>query len=110
MKLIRSIIRPDKLDELKEALGSVDVVAFTVTEVRDHSPYNLHPFCFRGYEYERDDLMRIDLTLIVHDAEVDNVVAMIVKTARTKDVGDGFISVMPVEHRYNIHTGQRELP
>ena len=108
MKLIRSIIRPSKLDELKHALRSVNVVAFTVTEVRDFAPEYVHTIAFMGRLYERNDLTRLDVTAVVDDQNVDEVVEVIVRIARTASREDGNVCVLPVEHRYTIHTGLRE--
>jgi len=110
VKLIRSVIRPCKFDDLKEALSSVNVVAFTVAEVRDYAPEHLHTMAFMGNVYEKNDLPMLDVTVVVDDHHVDAVVELIVRIARTKRREDGHVCVLPVEHRYTIHTGLREAP
>ena len=110
MKLIRSVIRPDKLDELKRALGSINVTAFTVAEVHDYAPEHAHTIAWMNTLHLRHDRVRLDLTAVVEDDNVDEVVQLIVKTARTKGQEDGHVYVLPVEHRYTIHTGFRESP
>jgi nitrogen regulatory protein P-II 1 len=110
VKLIRSIIRPSKLDDLKEAFRSVNIVAFTVAEVRDYAPEYARTMAFMGTLYEKDDLRRLDVTVVVDDQNADAVVEVIVRIARTRSLEDGHVCVLPVEHRYTIHTGFRESP
>jgi nitrogen regulatory protein P-II 1 len=109
MKLIRSVIRPDKVDAVKCALRAANVLALTVAEVRDHAPDNRHERVWKGHVYIRDDLARFEMSVVVHDEDADDVVAAIVRAARTTQSADGYVTVLPVEHRYNIHTGQREV-
>jgi nitrogen regulatory protein P-II 1 len=109
VKLIRGVVRPSKLDELKQALSSINVVAFTVAEVRDYAPENAHTMSFLGSLYDRNDLPRLEVTAVVDDDNVDTVIGLILRTARTQSREDGYLCVMPVEHRYTIHTGHREL-
>ena len=110
MKLIRSVIRPDKFDALKRALGSVNVTAFTVAEVHDYAPEHAHTIAWMNVLHLRHDRVRLDVTAVVEDDDVDEVVQLIVRTARTKGQEDGHVYVLPVEHRYTIHTGLREAP
>ena len=109
MKLIRSVIRPSKIDELKAALCRVNVLNLTVTQVNDHGPHNWHTMVWMGHEQTLDVLIRFEVTVIVQDDDVDEVVSVIIRAARTSHRADGHVSVLPVEHRYNIHTGNREV-
>jgi nitrogen regulatory protein P-II 1 len=109
VKLVRVVVRPSKLDELKDALSSINVVALTVAEVRDYAPENAHTMAFLGSLYDRTDLARLEMTAVVDDDNVDTVIGLILRTARTTSREDGYICVLPVEHRYTIHTGLREL-
>jgi nitrogen regulatory protein P-II 1 len=109
VKLIRSVIRPSKIDDLKAALCRVNVLGLTVTPVTDHSPYNWHTVGWMGHEHKLNFLPRCEVVAVVQDDDVDEVVAVIIRTARTRHLADGHVSVLPVEHRYNIHTGEREV-
>ena len=109
MKLVRVVVRPSKLDELQQALSSINVVAFTVAEVRDYAPENAHTIAFLGSLYDRNDLPRLEITAVVDDDNVDTTIALILRTARTPSREDGYVCVLPVEHRYTIHTGLREM-
>jgi nitrogen regulatory protein P-II 1 len=109
MKLIRSVIRQSKIDQVKGALRDANVLAMTVAEVLDHAPENAHEFVWMGHEFVRDDSARFEISIVVHDADADEVVDVIVRSARTGERADGYVTVLPVEHRYNIHTGQREV-
>jgi nitrogen regulatory protein PII len=79
-----------------------------VTAVRDYGPDNRHTEVWLGHLYDRDDRSSFEVAIVVHDDDVDHVVSAIVSAARTKHHADGHVVVMPVNHRYNIHTGQRE--
>lgn len=109
MKLIRSIIRPSKFDDVKSALHAADVKALTVSEVHDHGPQNEHGFVWMGHEYARDDVVRFEIVLTVDDSDVDDIVAIILCAARTPGLADGYVAVLPVDHRYSVHTGYREV-
>ena len=109
MKLIRSVIRPSKIDELKAALCRVNVLSLTVSQVSDHGPDNLHSVAWMGHLQKLDSLLRAEVVVVVHDEDVDEIVSVIIRAARTDCKADGHVSVLPVEHRYNIHTGEREV-
>jgi nitrogen regulatory protein P-II 1 len=109
MKLIRTMVRPDKLDEVKDALEKLRVSSITVTDVKYRGPEKRHILVFRGFQHPADYVEKLELELIVHDDEVDEVVDTIIRTARTALAGDGHVSVIPVEHRYSIHTGRRDI-
>jgi len=109
VKLIRSVIRPSKIDEVKAALCRVNVRSLTVAQVSDHGPHNRHSVAWMGHEHKVDALVRLEVVVVVQDDEVDEVVSVIIRSARTSHQADGHVSVLPVEHRYNIHTGEREV-
>jgi nitrogen regulatory protein P-II 1 len=109
VKLVSTIVRPDKLDCVKKTLTQVGVYGLTVWEVRDHSPQRHETTVWLGHEYNLGSSMKVEIDVVVHDDDVDNVVSEIIRTARTGQAGDGFVSVLPVEHRYNIHNGEREV-
>jgi nitrogen regulatory protein P-II 1 len=108
MKLIRSVIHPDKVDEVKAALNKAAVSWLTVTQVCDHNPQKTHTMVWRGRRFEVG-ATRLEIDVAVHDDDVDHVVDVIIKTARTGELDDGYVSVMPVEHRYEIRTGRRAV-
>ena len=109
MKLVSSIVRPGKLDCVKEALSHVRVYGLTVSEVRDHSPQRHETTVWLGHRYSLRSSMKVAIEVVVHDDDVDAVVSAIIRTARTGEAGDGFVSVLPVDHRYNVCNGERDV-
>jgi nitrogen regulatory protein P-II 1 len=109
VRLVRSIVRLEKLNCVKQALTDMHVHGLMVSEVRDHSPQRHETTVWMGQEYNLGSSMKVEIDVVVHDDDVDNVVSEIIRTARTGQAGDGFVSVMPVEHRYNIRNGEREV-
>jgi len=109
MKLITSLVRPDKLDAVKQALGSINVVALTVVEAHDYAPQQHATTAWRGHLYTLESSLKMEVQAVVHDDDVDEVVDMVMRAARTGTIGDGHISVVPVDHRYSISTGRREV-
>ena len=109
MKLIKSIIRPNKVDDVKEALEKVGVQGMTITEVRGHGKQKGHTAIYRGKEYNVSLLPKMHLEIVVSDDMVEAVIKAIVTSARTGEVGDGRIFVMPVEHSYRIRTGEADV-
>ena len=109
MKLIRAVIRQSKLDDVQSALCTANVKAFTLSELHDFAPQNRNGYTWRGRAYTRDDVIRVEIMLVVDDDDADTVVATIVRAARTDGLADGHVAVMPVDHRYTIHTGYREI-
>jgi nitrogen regulatory protein PII len=109
MKLIKSIVRPNKVDEVQEALGKLSIAGMTVTEVRGHGRQKGHTAMYRGKEYAVTLLPKMKIEVVVEDDVVDEVIATIVKAARTGEIGDGRVFVLPVEHSYNIRTGERDV-
>jgi nitrogen regulatory protein P-II 1 len=109
MKLICSLLRPDKLEPVKRALTNMRVCALSVSEVHDHAPQQHETTVWRGHEYSLGFSPKLQMEVVVHDDDVDDVVGVIIKTARTGHEGDGYVLVMPVEHRYNIRDGHRDV-
>ncbi len=107
MKKVEAIIKPFKLDEVKESLSSVGVQGLTVSEVKGFGRQKGHTELYRGAEYVVDFLPKVKLEVIVTDDKVGDVVAAIEKAARTGRIGDGKIFVMPIEEVIRIRTGER---
>jgi nitrogen regulatory protein PII len=106
MKLIKCIIRPNKLEDVRQALDNASVSGMTVTEVRGHGRQKGHKTVYRGREYEVTLLPKTMIELAVADDRVDDVVRIVMASARTGDVGDGRIFVMPIEDGHNVRTGE----
>ena len=106
MKKIEAIIKPFKLEEVKDALGEVGIEGMTVTEVKGFGRQKGHTEIYRGSEYTVDFLPKIKLELVLTDKQVDTAVNAIVKAAKTGKIGDGKIFVMPVEQAIRIRTGE----
>jgi nitrogen regulatory protein PII len=108
MKLIKSIVRPNKVDEVKDALGRLNISGVTVTEVRGHGKQKGHTAIYRGKEYNVSLLPKMEIETVVEDAMVDDAVKAIITAARTGEIGDGRVFVIPVEQSYRIRTGEPE--
>ncbi len=106
MKQITAIIKPFKLDEVREALAEVGVSGLTVTEVKGFGRQKGHTELYRGAEYVVDFLPKIRLEVVVADEMVDPAIEAIVRVARTGKIGDGKIFVTPVEQAVRIRTGE----
>ena len=106
MKLITAIIRPFKLDDVRDALTDVGITGVTVTEVKGYGRQKGHTELYRGAEYVVDFVPKIRLETAVPDARVDTVIEAIVEAARTDKVGDGKIFVTPLDHAVRIRTGE----
>ena len=106
MKKIEAIIKPFKLDEVKEALNSLGIKGMTVTEVKGYGRQKGHTELYRGAEYVVDFLPKIKIEAAVDDAIVDQVIDTILKVARTGKIGDGKIFVLPVERVIRVRTGE----
>jgi nitrogen regulatory protein PII len=109
MKLIKSIVRPNKVDEVRDALEKLNIPGMTVTEVRGHGRQKGHTAIYRGKEYNVSLLPKVEVEVVVPDAVADEVIAALIKAARTGEIGDGRVFVMPVDHSYNIRTGERDV-
>ena len=106
MKQITAIVKPFKLEEVREALGQVGVTGLTVTEVKGFGRQKGHTELYRGAEYVVDFLPKVQLEVAVKDADVDRCIEAIVKAAKTGKIGDGKIFVTPVEQVVRIRTGE----
>ena len=104
MKKIEAIIRPFKLDDVREALSEIGVRGMTLTEVKGYGRQKGHTELYRGSEYKIDFLPKIKIEIIAADSLVDSIVSTIVKAARTGQVGDGKIFVSPVEDVIRVRT------
>jgi nitrogen regulatory protein PII len=109
MKLIKAIVRPNKVDDIKDALGKVNISGMTVTEVRGHGRQKGHTAIYRGKEYNVSLLPKMEIEVVVTDDLVDVAIQAIIGAARTGEIGDGRVFVIPVEHGYNIRTGERDV-
>lgn len=106
MKKIEAIIKPFKLDEVREALSNVGVMGITVSEVKGFGRQKGHTELYRGSEYTVDFLPKVKIELVVDDGRVDEIVETIIQSARTGKIGDGKIFVLPVETSVRIRTGE----
>ena len=108
MKLVKAIVRPNKVDEIKDALAACNVGGMTVTEVRGHGRQRGHSAVYRGREYEVSLLPKMKIETVVPDDMVEDVINAIMSAARTGEIGDGRVFVIPVEESRNIRTGERD--
>ena len=109
MKLIKCIVRPNKVDEVKDALTRLSVSGMTVTEVRGHGKQKGHTAIYRGKEYNVSLLPKMQIEVVVTDRMVDDCIRAVIDAARTGEIGDGRVFVMPVEQSYKIRTGERDI-
>ncbi len=107
MKKIEAIIKPFKLDEVKEALQEIGLQGITVTEARGFGRQKGHTELYRGAEYVVDFLPKVKMELIVQDNLVERTIETIINAAKTGRIGDGKIFVIPVEDAIRIRTGER---
>ena len=108
MKLIKAIVRPNKVDDVREALGHVSLPGMTVTEVRGHGKQKGHTAIYRGKEYNVSLLPKMEIEVVVPDSIADEAIKAIVQAARTGEIGDGRVFVLPVLDSYRIRTGEKE--
>ncbi|OAV08522.1 Nitrogen regulatory protein P-II [Moraxella catarrhalis] len=106
MKLISAIIKPFKLDDVREALSEIGVNGITVTEVKGFGRQKGHTEMYRGAEYVVDFLPKIKIEIACRDEMVDSIIESIIKVANTGKIGDGKIFVSPLEHVIRIRTGE----
>ena len=106
MKKIEAVIKPFKLDEVREALSEIGVTGLTVTEVKGFGRQRGHTELYRGAEYVVDFLPKVKVTLIIGDKDVDRAIEAIIKAARTGKIGDGKIFVVDVGQVVRIRTGE----
>ncbi len=108
MQLIKTIVRPNKIDDVREALGRINVTGMTVSEVRGHGKQKGHTAVYRGKEYEVSLLPKMEIEVVVADDLVDPTIHAIIGAARTGEIGDGRVFVMPVTQSFRIRTGEEE--
>jgi nitrogen regulatory protein PII len=109
MKLIKCIVRPNKVDDVRDALEKLSLAGMTVTDVRGHGRQKGHTAVYRGKEYAVSLLPKTEIEVVVADDVVDDVIKAIMAAARTGEIGDGRVFVLPVEQGYNIRTGERDV-
>ena len=107
MKKVEAIIKPFKLEEVKEALSNVGVKGLTVIEVKGFGRQKGHKELYRGAEYEIEFLPKVKLEVVVSDNELESVIEAIVSSARTGRLGDGKVFVSPIEEVIRIRTDER---
>src|SRR4029453_13535175 len=108
MKLIKTLISPNKVDDVKEALAKVQIAGMTVTEVRGHGRQKGHTAVYRGREYEVTLLPKMQIETVVADQLVETAIQAIIGASRTGEIGDGRVFVLPVLEGYNIRTGEKD--
>ena len=108
MKQITAVIKPFKLEEVREALGDVGVSGLTVTEVKGFGRQKGHTELYRGAEYVVDFLPKVKVEVVIKDGDVDRCIEAIVKAAKTGKIGDGKIFVTAVEQVVRIRTGETD--
>jgi len=106
MKKIEAIIKPFKLDDVKDALNQINLTGMTISEVKGYGRQRGHKEIYRGAEYQVDFVPKVKLDIVVDESLVDQVVDIISKTASTGKIGDGKIFVLPVGQAVRIRTGE----
>ena len=106
MKKIEAIIKPFKLEEVKEGLNNKEILGLTVSEVKDYGRQKGHTELYRGAEYVIDFLPKVKIEVVVPDERVDEVIDAIIETAKTGKIGDGKIFVSDMSNAYRIRTGE----
>jgi len=106
MKLIVAIVKPFKLDEVKSALIGLGLHGLTVSEVRGFGRQRGHTEVYRGAEYQIDFVPKLRLEILVGDADADRLVHEVIEHARTGQIGDGKVWILPVEEAYRVRTGE----
>lgn len=109
MKLLKAIIRPNKVDDVKDALARLNISGMTVTEVRGHGKQKGHTAIYRGKEYNVSLLPKIQVEVVVTNNIADEAIRAIIDAARTGEIGDGRVFVLPVERSYRIRTGEEDI-
>lgn len=107
MKKVLAIIRPDKLEEVKQALEDIGCNGLTIKEVRGRGIQLGITESYRGHDYKVDLLPKTEIEIVTGEDDLDNIVDTIVRTAQTGDIGDGKIFISPVEEVIRIRTGER---
>ncbi|MEC7273643.1 MAG: P-II family nitrogen regulator, partial [Verrucomicrobiota bacterium] len=105
-KLVKSVIKPFKLEEVKDALAEIGIEGMTVTEVKGFGRQKGHTEIYRGSEYTVDFLPKVMIEIVVDDADAEKTIDAIVKSAKTGKIGDGKVFVLPVESAVRIRTDE----
>jgi nitrogen regulatory protein P-II 1 len=108
MKKIEAVIKPFKLEDVKEALTEAGITGMTISEVKGYGRQQGHSELYRGAEYVVDFLPKVKIDLIVDESDVDRVIDIIVESARTGKIGDGKVFVSPIERIVRIRTGEED--
>ena len=106
MKKVTAMIKPFKLDDVREALSDIGIQGMTVTEVKGFGRQKGHTEVYRGAEYAVDFLPKIQIDIVLSDDQIERVIEVIIETARTGKVGDGKIFIRPVDQVLRIRTGE----
>jgi nitrogen regulatory protein P-II 2 len=109
MKIVMAVIKPFKLDEVRDALTAVGVHGLTVTEVKGYGRQKGHTEIYRGTEYAVNFLPKVKIEVAVDTGQVDKVVEAITSAAKTGQIGDGKIFVFPLDHAVRIRTGETDV-
>ena len=109
MKLIKAIVRPNKVDDVKNALEKLHISGMTVTEVRGHGKQKGHTAIYRGQEYNVSLLPKMEVEVVIPDSLAADAIKAIIEAARTGEIGDGRVFVLPVHESYRIRTGEKEV-
>ena len=107
MKLVVAILKPFKLDDVKERLKALNVSGMTITEAQGFGRQRGHTEVYRGAEYEVDFVPKLKLEVLIDESQVDEIVEAIVSAANTGKIGDGKVWVVPVEQAVRVRTGER---
>lgn len=107
MKLVVAIVKPFKVEDVKDALREVGIAGLTVTEARGFGRQRGHTEVYRGAEYQVDFVPKSRIEIMVDDPQVDGVIDAIVKSARTGKIGDGKVAILPLDDVVRIRTGER---
>jgi nitrogen regulatory protein P-II 1 len=107
MKLVKAIIKPFKLEEVKDALSEIGIEGMTVSEVKGFGRQKGHTEIYRGSEYTVDFLPKVKIEIAIDDDQVEKAVETIVNAAKTGKIGDGKVFVIPIEEAVRIRTGER---
>ncbi|MFI0736554.1 P-II family nitrogen regulator [Streptomyces sp. NPDC021100] len=107
MKLVTAVVKPHRVDEIKDALQRFGIQGLTISDVQGHGRQRGHTEVYRGAEYRIDTLPKSRIEVLVEDPDAADVVDVIVRTARTGKIGDGKVWVVPVETVVRVRTGER---
>jgi nitrogen regulatory protein PII len=106
MKKIVAIIKPFKVDEVKDALTSININGMTISEVKGFGRQKGHKEVYRGAEYQTDFVPKVELKIVVDDSQVDEVINTVISSAKTGKIGDGKIFILPIEDVIRIRTNE----